>query len=333
MKVPEIAAKFGVSASTIWKDLTPGNSRRDLGRDVQVRRFATRGIGKLKIAKRLGVTLGVVYGVPGAPHVSLTEKFGPQVKALRADGLSISAIAHHLKISLTTVKRALAAKATGIHRRRRGRLPPERQRALKALKLLKEGIPKAEVARRMRMGINTVYRIIRLDAAGQPVAIRLKRKPDPKRIRKLFKEGLSKSAIARRLQTTLPTVRLALGEEPPPMAPDRAERIRELFASGLKKSAIAKEMSISLADVYRVLPARKPPTENVAGRRTPPRRRPRAMTIARFAKEQGVPASEVRKAIAAGIVRSITIGKTVLIPHDEPARLLGEAYRARSVQP
>jgi excisionase family DNA binding protein len=56
------------------------------------------------------------------------------------------------------------------------------------------------------------------------------------------------------------------------------------------------------------------------------------MTIQQFAQEQGVEVGRVREAIAAGMIRSIAIGKTVLISHDEYVRLLREAHHGLSVQ-
>ena len=141
VKVPDIADELGVSAATIYKDLSPGNSRVGPRRAVEVRRLVARGVDKLKIAKRLRVSPSAVYDVPAARPVSLPQKFGPQAKALRAQGLSLSAIESKLKISRTTVKRALATGETVVHHRRPGKRSPERQRALKVLKLLDDGRP------------------------------------------------------------------------------------------------------------------------------------------------------------------------------------------------
>ena len=141
VKVPDIAHELGVSAATIYKDLSPGNSRVGPRRAVEVRRLVARGVDKLKIAKRLRVSPSAVYDVPAARPVSLPQKFGPQAKALRAQGLSLSAIESKLKISRTTVKRALATDETVVHHRRPGKRSPERQRALKVLKLLDDGRP------------------------------------------------------------------------------------------------------------------------------------------------------------------------------------------------
>jgi DNA invertase Pin-like site-specific DNA recombinase len=246
---------------------------------------------------------------------------------LRAQGLSISAIEFKLKVSGKTVRRALASDATVVHHRRRGRRSPERQRALKVLELVKAGTPKSEIVRRLKIGIHTVNHVIEQDAAGNSVAIRPKRKPDAKRIRKLFNEGLSKGAIARRLGTSRPTVNTILGVERPAVPPDRAQRVRDLFASGFSKNAIAKEMKMSLTDVYRVLPAPAKPGEGVIKRRRQPQRRPRAMTVERFAKKHNFSVDGVRDAIEAETIRTIPIGKTVLIPQDEYEHLLREAYR------
>jgi DNA-binding NarL/FixJ family response regulator len=330
IKVPDIAAEFGVSAGTIWRDLALGTSKAKPARDAEVRRLVGRGVSKLKIANRLDVHPSTVYRVPAAPHISLVRKVGHQAIALRAQGLSISAIESKLKVSGKTVRRALASDATVVHHRRRGRRSPERQRALKVLELAKAGTPKYQIARRLKVGIHTVNRVIAQDAAGKPVAIRPKRKPDAKRIRKLFKEGLSKSAIARRVGTSRMTVNAILGVERPPVPAERAQRVRGLFASGSSKHAIAKEMKMSLTDVYRVLPVPAKPGEKK--RRRQPQRRPRAMTVERFAKKHELPVESVRNAIEAGTIRSITIGKTVLIPQDEYERLLREAYRRLSGQ-
>jgi DNA invertase Pin-like site-specific DNA recombinase len=332
IKVQDIAAEFGVSAGTIWRDLAPGTSKAKPVRDAEVRRLVGRGVSKLKIANRLGVHPSTVYRVPAAPHISLARKVGPQAKGLRAQGLSISAIASKLKVSDKTVRRALASDATVVDHRRPGRRSPERQRALKVLELIKAGTPKWQIVRRLKIGIHTVNRVIAQDAAGKPVAIRPKRKPDAKRVRKLFKEGVSKGAIARRLGTSHTTVNTILGVERPPVPPDRAQRVRDLFASGFSKNAIAKEIKMSLTDVYRVLPAPAKPGEKVTKRRRQPQRRPRAMTVERFAKKHNVSVESVRNAIEAGTIRSITIGKTVLIPQDEYDRLLREAYRRLSGQ-
>jgi len=89
---------------------------------------------------------------------------------------------------------------------------------------------------------------------------------------------------------------------------------------------------MSLSDVYRVLPAPVPPPESVATQRAQPRRKPRAMTIARFAKEHGVRVESVQEAIDQKQIRPIEIGKTVLISHNEAARLLREAYQELSGQ-
>ena len=112
IKVPAIAVELGVSAGTIYEDLSPGNSRVGPRRAVEVRRLVARGVDKLKIAKRLGVNPCVVYDVPAARYVPLPQQYGPQAKALRAQGLSISAIESELKISRTTVKLALATSET-----------------------------------------------------------------------------------------------------------------------------------------------------------------------------------------------------------------------------
>ena len=117
------------------------------------------------------------------------------------------------------------------------------------------------------------------------MAIRSKRKPDAKQVRRLFNQGKSKREIARRLGMSATTVRVMLGGELPPVPPERAQRVRDLYAAGYTKSAIAKQARMSLTDVYRVLPAPVPPTESAATPRAQPRRKPRAMTIARFAKK------------------------------------------------
>ena len=97
------------------------------------------------------------------------------------------------------------------------------------------------------------------------------------------------------------------------MPPTRAQLVRDLFAAGYTKTAISKEIKMSLSDVYRVLPARHvKPTESITAPHARPRRKPRAMTVERFAKELGIPAENVRKAISDGKIRSIAIGKTVL---------------------
>src|SRR5262249_14456705 len=129
-KVPDIAAELGVSPSTIWNDLTPGDSKVGPRRGAEVRRLVARGVSKRKIAKRLGVNPGVIYAVPGARRITLVQFFGPQAKALRAQGLSIAAIAHELKVSPSTVKRALATEASVVHHRRPGQRSPQRRRAL-----------------------------------------------------------------------------------------------------------------------------------------------------------------------------------------------------------
>lgn len=56
------------------------------------------------------------------------------------------------------------------------------------------------------------------------------------------------------------------------------------------------------------------------------------MTIERFAKELGVRVESVQEAIDQKKIRSIQIGKTVLITHNEAARLLREAYQKLSDQ-
>jgi DNA invertase Pin-like site-specific DNA recombinase len=332
MKIPDIAHELGVSAATIYKDLSPGDSREGQRRAAEVRRRVARGQDKLKIAKRLKLSASAVYRVPNAPHISLPQRFGPRAKALRAQGLSLAEIERKLKTSRTTVKRALATTESVVHHRRAGKRSPERQRALKVTKLLAAGVPKTRIAKRLKMGLHTIYRVIRLEAAGRPVAIRSKRKPDARRVRKLFNQGKSKREIARRLGMSATTVRLLLGGELPPVPPDRAQRVRDLDAAGNTKSAIAKEIRMSLSDVYRVLPAPPPPKESVATQRAQPRGKPRAMTVERFAKEHGVRVESVREEIEQKKIRSIEIGKTVLIPHTEAARLLREAYQGLSGQ-
>ena len=118
------------------------------------------------------------------------------------------------------------------------------------------------------------------------MAIRSRRKPDAKRVRKLFTQGNSKSAIARRLGTSRTTVRLLLGNERPPVPPDRAQLVRDLRAAGVIKTAIAKQARMSLSDVYRVLPA---PAPLEKGPRAAParHRKPRAMTIRAVRQEAG----------------------------------------------
>jgi DNA invertase Pin-like site-specific DNA recombinase len=330
VKVPQIALELGVNPSTIWNDLKPGHSRVGRRRAAEVRRLVARGVDKLKIAKRLELSASTVYRVPNAPHISLPQRFGPRAKALRAQGLSIAEIERKLKISRTTVKRALGTNETVVHHRRAGKCSPERQRALKVTKLLAVGVPKVRIARRLKMGLHTIDRVVRAEKAGTPVAIRPKRKPDAKRVRRLFNQGLSKSAIARRLGMSCITVRTLLDADRPPVPPDRAQLVRDLHAAGATKMAIAKQARMSLTDVYRVLPAQKTPTESAAARRARPRPKPRATTIERFAKQHGVSEDSVRTAIAEGKIRSIPIGKTVLIPHTEDARLLREAYRKLS---
>ena len=332
VKIPDIADELGVSAATIYKDLSPGNSKAGPRRAVEVRRLVARGVDKLKIAKRLRVSPSAVYDVPGARPVSLPQRFGPQAKALRAQGLSLSAIESALKISRTTIKRALAMNETVVHHRRPGKRSPQRQRALKVMKLLADGVPKSRIAKRLKMGLSTVYRVIRAENAGTPVAIRPKRKPDAKRVQKLFAQGKSKSEIARRLGMSRTTVRLLLGHEPPPVPPDRAQLVRDLYAAGFTRRDIAKEIKMSLGDVYRVLPAPVRRPQSAAAQPIRPRRKPRAMTIERFAKKHGVSEDSVRAEIAEGRIRTIAIGKTVLIPHNEDARLLREAYRKLSGQ-
>ncbi len=159
VKVPDIADELGVSAATIYKDLSPGNSRAGPRRAVEVRRLVARGVDKLKIAKRLRVSPSAVYDVPAARPVSLPQRFGPQAKALRAQGLSLSAIESKLKISRTTVKRALATDETVVHHRRPGKRSPERQRALKVMKLLADGVPKSRHRQAVEDGVS--YRLSR----------------------------------------------------------------------------------------------------------------------------------------------------------------------------
>ena len=279
MKVPAIAVELGVSAGTIWRDLTTGYTSADLRRGIEVRRLVARGVNKLKIAKRLGVNPCVVYDVPAARYVPLPQRYGPRAKALRAQGLSISAIERELNLNRDTVKRALATSETLVHHRRPGKRSPERQRALKVVELRAAGIAKAEIARRLKMGAHTINRVIRLAAAGKPVAIRSRRQPDAKRVRKLFKQGLGKSAIARRLGTSRTTVHLLLGIERPPVPPDRAQLVRDLHAAGVIKTAIAKQARMSLTDVYRILPAPAPSSKRAAAPRPQRQRKPRAMTV------------------------------------------------------
>ena len=125
--------------------------------------------------------------------------------------MSIAAIERKRKVGDKTVKRALATDETVAHHRRPGKRSPERRRALKVLQLAKAGTPKLEIVRRLKISVHTIYRVIEMDAAGLPVTIRPKRKPDAKRVQRLFKEGLSKSAIARRLDMSRMTVNVVLG--------------------------------------------------------------------------------------------------------------------------
>ena len=87
---------------------------------------------------------------------------------MRTQGLSLAEIERKLKISRTTVKRALATTESVVHHRRAGKRSPERQRALKVLKLLAARVPKVQIARRLKMGLSTIYRVIREEAAGRP---------------------------------------------------------------------------------------------------------------------------------------------------------------------
>ena len=277
VKVRDIADELGVSAATIYKDLSPGNSKAGPRRAVEVRRLVARGVDKLKIAKRLGVNPCVVYDVPAARPVPLPQRFGPQVKGLRAQGLSLSAIESALKLSRTTVKRALATNESVVHHRRPGKRSPQRQRALKVKKLLADGVPKSHIVKRLKMGFSTIYRVIRAENAGTPVAIRPKRKPDAKRVRRLFAQGNSQNEIARRLGMSQTTVRLLLGYKRPPVPPDRAQQVRDLYAAGDSKSAISKKIAMSLTDVYRVLPAPVNPPESAEAKPILQHRKPRAM--------------------------------------------------------
>ena len=257
-------ASSGSAPRPSGSDLNPGNSKAAPRRAVEVRRLVARGVDKLKIAKRLGVNPCVVYDVPAARPVPLPQRFGPQVKGLRAQGLSLSAIESALKPSRTTVKRALATNESVVHHRRPGKRSPQRQRALKVMKLLADGVPKSHIVKHLKMGFSTIYRVIRAENAGTPVAIRPKRKPDAKRVRRLFAQGNSQNEIARRLGMSQTTVRLLLGYERPPVPPDRAQQVRDLFAAGDSKSAISKKIKMSLSDVYRVLPASVRPPESVS---------------------------------------------------------------------
>jgi hypothetical protein len=62
-----------------------------------------------------------------------------------------------------------------------------------------------------------------------------------------------------------------------------------------------------------------------------PRRRRRALTIKAFADQHRIDIQDVRAAIRHGSINTLVIGKTVLIPNTESARLLRKAYAELSI--
>jgi plasmid maintenance system antidote protein VapI len=154
-------------------------------------------------------------------------------------------------------------------------------------------------------------------------------------VRQLFKAGIAIDAIARRLRMSVNTIRaiLELGQ---PIPSETAARIRELHAAGVSKEQIAKQLKVNSRAVYRILPpvrdlTRAAPTAaSVPARRRMPRRR--ALTIKAFAEQHRLDIEDVRAAISESTIGTFAIGKTMLIPDTESARLLREAYLELSIK-
>lgn len=300
---------------------------------IEIRRLAARGVTKTKIAQRLRVKVNMVYRIRKAARVSLPEKFAPQVQALHAQGLSKAAIGRELNVCQETISKAF--KINGV---RPVRIPlhPDRQRALHVLELVAAGMEKREICRKLGTTEETIRRVVRRAEAGQVVTIRRNTRIDPKRVRQLFKSGVAVSTIARRLRICENTVRAIL-DIGAPIPFETAARIRELALAGVSKTRIVKQLKIRLSDVHRVLPpahylARANPTTAKGSKRhSKPTRLRRAVTIKVFAEQHGFDIDDVRSAIGNGTLTSSKIGKTVLIPSTESARLLREAYLKLSV--
>jgi DNA-binding NarL/FixJ family response regulator len=331
--VSDIAAELQVQPGRVRQYLGLTRYRVQWRYTGEVRRLARRGVTSKKIAQRLGLPIGVVQRVHNTGRVLLQDKFAAQVQALYAQGLSKHAIGHELNLSPGTINRALEKRVV---RRARIRLHPDRRRALRVLTLVAAGISRLEIHRRLGISLHTICRVVRIAEAGRAVTIRPTSQPDAKRVRQLFKMGIAIDAIARRLRMSVNTIReiLDLGK---PIPPDVAARIRELHAAGVSKDQIAKELKINSRDVYRILPpghelTRTTPTPASTPRgRSMPRRRRRALTVKAFADQHRLDIQDVRAAIRDGSINTLVIGKTVLIPNTESARLLRKAYAELSI--
>ena len=321
--MPEIADRLGTSAATIYKDLHLGTqsrrSRQANRRATEVRRLVARGVCKKEIAKRLKVERSLVDRVPHARPLRLTEKVATRVRALRAQGVSKAAIERELKVSKGTVKRALVVDASPVFFRRPGKRHPQRKRALQILDHLAQGVPKAEICRRLHVGWDTIARVVAAENAGTSATVRPRRKTDPVAVRRLWKQGVSKSEIGRRLGISEQTVRRIVGPEPPPIASERVAEIHTLFESGETKTEIARQLHISLGDVYRVLPAEPRPLTM----RRPVMPQPQMLPIDEFARALGVDVDVVRAAIEQGEITEVTrLGRQILLPRALIAKLL-----------
>lgn len=329
LPVRTIAQRFDVHPNTIYQDLSDqalaGNQLTTERRAAEVRQLVMRGVKKRKIATRLGISPDMIkYLKIRAPL--LHERFGQRVWGLHRQGVSQAAIQRELKVSRYLVERVLVAENPVVRRRNIAKLHPARLRALRVLKLLEQGVNRNQVSRRLHHSWETIKRVIAIEAAGKPATIQSQGTVDPTKMRRLARQGLSQAAIARRTGTSPTSVRRGLGLLPPVPA-ERAALIKHLSEQGTSRTRMRRSFGIRSDEISRALPRLIAQIGHSQQRHRSSYPMRRTRTVAEFAEEIDVDIPEVQRAIDAGEIRVVRLGRRVLIPRGERQRLLRKAYK------
>jgi excisionase family DNA binding protein len=293
----ELARRFGVSRATVYRDLRDAAqlsahpALRQVLQDrgaawlktrAEIRRLARRGLNGRTIARRLKVSIPLAYNVSAGIAYRFAAAPPPtaaRVKALyQLQGISKEQIARYLKISKTTVEKALAS---DVAPRAHEPLHPHRARALRVIALRRDGASFLKIRRLDGADHSTVLRAIAIEASGRPATIvRSGVAADPAVTRRLRRQGLTMTAIAGRLDVSPATI----------------ERHLRRQHSGAAATAAA-------ANAARGAP-------RIAGRG-----RARPKTLAEAARALGVETADIAEAIATGELAAIRVGRKLLLPY------------------
>lgn len=233
-----------------------GTSRADIARSLELNPRTIRRVLKLDQA-------GIEATARRRKRVDHT-----QIRKLYSTGITKAEIVRRLHTSWTTVRRALdGLPATPVDDQN-----VRRRRALEVLNLVDQGVGKTEIARRLQVGRDSIYKLVAVrKAGGIPTMRRWPKKPRQarRRARRIALIGEltqsrrppGRTELARRLAVAPSTIygdRISVAllpqDELPPYQiaarhraaarDDRRAQVRELVAQGLNESAIALRLGV-----------------------------------------------------------------------------------------